>query len=47
MAHASTFVAGKTFAPWSHIMFGTFNFLATATDDLCLATPDVPVSSSP
>jgi hypothetical protein len=45
MAHTSTFASGETFAPGSHIMFNTLDFLATATGDLCLTTFDVPVAT--
>jgi hypothetical protein len=37
MAYASTFTDGETFAPGSHIMFGSLDFLATANGDLRLA----------
>jgi hypothetical protein len=43
MASSLAFMRGKTFAPLSHIMFGSLDFLATAMGELRLAYPDVPV----
>ena len=45
MAHTSTFASSETFTPGSHIMFDTLDFLATATSELHLAGPDVPVTT--
>lgn len=45
MAHASTFASGETFTSGSHNMFGTLDFLATATGDLRLTTPDMPITT--
>jgi hypothetical protein len=44
MAHTSTFASGETFTSGSHNMFGTLDLLATATGDLRLTTPDMPVT---
>jgi hypothetical protein len=44
MARSSAFIGGEAFAPRSHVMFGSLDFLATATGELRLASPDVPIT---
>jgi hypothetical protein len=43
-----TFTRGEseTFTPESHITFDSLDFLPTATGELCLAFPNVPVAAS-
>jgi hypothetical protein len=46
MAQSSTFTVGETFASRSRTGFGSLDFLATATGELCLADFDAPAMTS-
>jgi hypothetical protein len=46
MVVTSAFNGGEIFVPRSHIMFGSLDFLATTTGELCLACPDMSVTTS-
>jgi hypothetical protein len=46
MAQSSAFLGGNTFTHGSRIMFGSLDFLATATGELCLTDPNTPVAIS-
>jgi hypothetical protein len=45
MAHSSALNGGENFAPGSHIMFDSLDFLSTAVDELRLADLDMPVTT--
>lgn len=42
MAHSLSFAGGETFAPGSHITFGTLDFFVIAVGELSLVVPDMP-----
>jgi hypothetical protein len=44
MVQSSALIGGETFTPKSHIMFGSLDFLTTATSELCLASPGAPIA---
>lgn len=46
MAQSSTFTVGETFALGSRTGFGSLDFLATTTGELCLADFDAPAMTS-
>lgn len=45
MAQSSAFTDGETFAPGSHTMFDSLDFLAYATSELCPVDSSYPYSN--